>query len=231
MPIRIQKFIRDATGISRRAVEDEIKLGKVFVNNKPAKLGQVIDDQKDQVVLNGKRIISLATKEFKYVMLNKPAGYLTSRYDPHHAQTVYNLLPPEFKKLVPAGRLDKDSEGLLLFSDDGDFIFRLTHPKFEVEKEYFVILDTKLMPEHKTTIEQGLSLPNLKTSPAKIEINRLGENETQLIITIHEGQNREVRRMFGKFGYNVTYLKRLRMGNYTLNDLQVGQWAYVSNTL
>jgi len=226
MKIRLQKIIRDSTGISRRKAEMLISDGKVSINGEKAKLGDLADKGVDEILLNGKPLIS--NEEQVYIMLNKPSGYITSRKDPEKRKTVYDLLPEEFKHLFTVGRLDFDSEGLLLLTNDGDFAYTLTHPKFEIKKEYYVVIKGFLKDEEKEQIENGLDTKKIKSSPAKIKITKSNKGKTSLYITIHEGKNREIRRIFSVFGYKVYKLKRVRVGSLKLEDLQEGKWRELS---
>lgn len=220
--IRLQKYIRDLLGMSRRKSDDLIAAKKVQVNGVTAKLGQLVDPQKDTVTVEGKEL--RGTKKLTYILLNKPAGYLTTRYDPHNPNTVYDLLPKDMNNLFPVGRLDRDTEGLLILTNDGDLSYQLTHPKHEIEKEYFAIITGKLLLNEKKQIEGGINDIDLHTSPAKVKVLRQSSSETQLNITLHEGQKREIRRIFAYFGHNVKYLKRTRVKSLKLEGLEKGKW-------
>jgi 23S rRNA pseudouridine2605 synthase len=224
--IRLQKFIRDRLGISRRDAEKLILQNRVVVNGKSAELGMSVDVQKDSVEVNGEMLkrASESSEEKTYVLLNKPAGYVTSRYDPHNPKTVYDLLPAHYRNLFPVGRLDKDTEGLLILTNDGELTYKLTHPKFEVEKEYYVVIDSSIKDSDVVQIERGVKNEVITTSPAKIKVLRKTQNESRLNITIHEGKNREVKRIFGSLGYKVVYLKRTRVSNLDLQNLKTGEF-------
>ena len=227
--IRLQKYIRDVLGCSRRKAEEYISEGKIVVNDEQALLGMSVDPAIDTVVVDGKKLNY--KKELLYMMLHKPAGYVTTRSDPYAKKTVYDLLPNDFRHLVPVGRLDQDTEGLLLFTNDGDFAYQLTHPKFEVEKEYEVILNGRLSDDQQKKIEKGLKSKEITTSSAKIVIHTRTKNETSLSMTIHEGQKREIKRIFQVFGLKVVYLKRFRMGRYELGNLKKGKWIQVDKII
>ncbi|EKD99830.1 MAG: ribosomal large subunit pseudouridine synthase B [uncultured bacterium] len=223
MKLRLQKYIRDQTGVSRRKAEELISAGLVTVGGKQADLGMSVDDVSDVVELNGEKLGG--KKKLVYIMMNKPSGFICSRSDPHNPKTVYDLLPKEYSNLFPIGRLDIDTEGLLMLTNDGDFSYKLTHPKFEVEKEYYVLINGKLGLAEQREIEKGIKTPDLTTSPARIKILRSTPRETSLSMIIHEGQNREIKRIFAHFGYKVAYLKRIRVANYELGDLPTGQYV------
>ncbi len=220
--MRLQLFLSRNGVCSRRKALPIILSGHVKVN------GQVIsepstevDPQKDTIECDGKVIQG---KGYSYLLLNKPAGYVTTKEDRFAEKTVFELLPQEYQHLVPVGRLDQDTEGLLLFTNDGDLTFGLTHPKFNIDKVYFVRIKGKLEQRHKTLLENGIMLEGKKTSPAKINNIKITGPQTELFITIHEGRKRQIRLMFAELGYPVVYLKRMAQGPLTLGNLPAGQW-------
>lgn len=209
-----------AAGVaSRRHAEEMIKAGVVKVNGVTVKeLGTKVDSEKDKVTVNGKKI--LAPTSFLYLAMNKPKRYMTTRDDPRKRRTVYDLLPPNLRNVVwPIGRLDFNTEGLLLFTNDGELTHKLTHPSFEHEKEYEVQLDKELSSGRIEKIETGMMIDGKKTAPAKLRTQG-----TTVYLTIHEGMNRQVRKMFGELGYSVRNLKRIRIGKLKLGDLASGQY-------
>lgn len=219
---RLQKFISQAGIASRRHAEELISAGKVKVNGNVVRvLGTKVDTAKDKVEVDGKKITQ---QQLIYLVLNKPKRYVTTRHDPRARRTVFELLPPHLKNVVwPVGRLDFDTEGLLIFTNDGELTQAMTHPSKEHEKEYEVILDKELSAGRKEKIENGMIIDGKKTSPAKIRTQG-----TTVYITIHEGMNRQVRKMFGSLGFSVRNLKRIRIGKLKLNNLQLGQYQVVS---
>jgi 23S rRNA pseudouridine2605 synthase len=156
-------------------------------------------------------------------MLNKPKGIISSTSDKRGAKTVVDILPKEYRqiRLYPVGRLDKDSTGLIILTNDGDLTLRLTHPRFEQEKEYLVRTDRSLNLDDKAKLENGVRLEDGKTSPAKVKV--LGYPTCSYLVTIHEGKKRQIRRMFGVLGYNVLELRRVRLGRLRLGALPEGQ--------
>lgn len=224
--MRLNKFIATNSEYSRRKADELISLGKVYVNDKKiTKLGETIDPENDKIKINGKTIES--ENERIYLALNKPKGYITTRDDEQKRKTVMELLP-KIKNLKPAGRLDKDTEGLLLFSNDGEFINKITHPKYECEKEYFVIIEGELSEKNQEKLEKGVRIDNRKTHPSKITIIKKLKTETSLKIKIHEGRNRQVRKMFATINQNVKYLQRIRIGKISLGSLKKGKYRPLS---
>lgn len=224
--MRINKFISAYSEYSRRKADELIELGKVFLNGKCVKeLGTDIDPEKDKVTVNGKNIT--VNEEKLYFALNKPTNYITSKSDELNRDTVMDLLP-KIANLKPVGRLDKDTEGLLLISNDGDFINKLTHPKFECEKEYFAKIKGRLTKEEKEKLETGVIIDGKTTSAAKILVLKLTEEKTEVKITIHEGRNRQVRKMFATVNHPVKYLERIRIGNLKLLSIPKGKYRQLT---
>jgi len=214
--MRIQRFIALNSSFSRRAAEKLIDEGRVKLNGKTVIEQGVQVVPGDSVKVNGKLLKPVEEKIT--IMLNKPKGYVTTKSDELNRKTVMDLIPN--KNLVPVGRLDKDTEGLLLFTNDGDLAYNLTHPKFEHEKEYEVRLRNPLSKEDKEKLEKGVKIDGRRTAPSKIT-NLKGK---ECNITIHEGRKRQIRRMFEVVGNKVIYLKRIRIGKLKLGTLKVGKF-------
>lgn len=225
--MRINKAIASFTEFSRRKADELIKNGEVYLNGKIVKeLGIQINPEKDQLKIRGKMI--LAKKDGKiYIALNKPKGYVTTRDDEFKRETVMSLVPKN-KNLKPIGRLDFDTEGLLLFSNDGEFINRLTHPRFECEKKYFAQIEGTLSEEEKLQLEKGIKIENKKTAPAKITVIEKTAKQTILTITIHEGRKRQIRKMFSYLKHPVKYLQRIAIGKIHLGNLKKGQYRFLT---
>ena len=220
--MRLNKFIAHATGISRREADELIRTGNAVVNGKAADLGCDVDPNDDTVTVNN-QLVKLPT-EHTTIMLNKPVGYVCSRNaQAKGVKTIYELLPDQYKALKTVGRLDKDSTGLILLTDDGDLAHQLTHPSFAKTKEYIVELDHVLAPLHQQMISDfGI---NLDDGPSQLLLERLNDERTKFNVTMHEGRNRQIRRTFAALGYQVKSLHRTTFGPYTLGDLASGKWS------
>ena len=220
--LRLQVFLSRNGVCSRRQAMDIIKEGHVKFNGRICREPSVpVDPGRDHVFVDGKRVQG---KRYDYILLNKPAGYTTTKSDRHAEKTVLDLLPRKFQHLSPVGRLDRDTEGLLLLTNDGDAAYQLTHPKFNVDKTYFVRVSGVLEIDKRKKVEGGVVIDGKRTAPAKIRNVKPLKNVTELMITIHEGRKRQVRFMFVKVGHRVVYLKRLIQGPLVLGGLKRGQW-------
>jgi len=224
--MRLNKFIASATGRSRREADDLIAAGRTQVDGEVASLGARVEDAQE-VMLDGKKLILPAERTL--IMLYKPVGYVSSRRaQAKDTKTLYELLPPNLRKLKTVGRLDRDSSGLILLTDDGDFAFSMTHPKFAKTKIYEVELDKPLEPLHQQMISDfGIDLPDGKSRLHLDRIQNDSNPDSRFCywrITMHEGRNRQIRRTFAALGYTVKKLHRTDFGNYHLGNLPAGQW-------
>lgn len=221
---RLNKYLALQLGISRREADTLIEKGKVTINDQIATLGARFTVG-DTIIANGNQISS--TAKMQYILFNKPIGYVCSRRAQGDNPTIYDILPKEFGILKPVGRLDKDSSGLILLSNDGDFAFRMTHPKFRKTKIYHVQLDHPLEPLHQQMIsDYGVQLDD---GPSKFIVSRIDDtaqldaalqNDTPTYeIIMSEGRNRQIRRTFTALGYTVTALHRVQFGPYALGNL------------
>ncbi len=218
-PIRLNKYIAGTLAIGRRQVDYLIEQGKILVNGEKPELGARIRPG-DHIVVNGKPLSDQA-KPFVYLALNKPVGYICSRRQQGETPTIYSLLPPAYNHLKPVGRLDKDSSGLLLLTNDGDFAHHMTHPRFIKVKQYEVTLSKPLQPLHRQMISEiGITLPD---GLSKLGLERIGEGQdNKWLVIMHEGRNRQIRRTFAALGYGVPILHRTQFGPYKLGDLKEG---------
>lgn len=216
--MRINKFVAQATGLSRRGADSAIQAGKVSLNQKPARLGNTVTEG-DVVTYDGQKLLP-STKVIT-IMLHKPVGYVCSR-NGQGSQTIYDLLPPEYHRLKPVGRLDKDSSGLLLLTSDGDLANQLTHPRFAKTKVYETSLNKPLEPLHQQMInDHGIQLED---GPSQLSLMKLNNTGMHWQVTMGEGRNRQIRRTFAALGYSVTKLHRIQFGHYRLSsDLSVGK--------
>lgn len=218
--MRINKFVALASGLSRRAADASITAGRVQVNNQPPQPGQQVSGD-DTVTLDGQTLT--VPDASTTILLHKPAGFVVSR-EGQGAQTIYALLPPELHRLKPVGRLDKDSSGLLLLTDDGGLAQQLTHPSHHKIKLYEVRLNKPLEPLHRQMItDHGIQLGD---GPSRLELERLHDgDDTRWRIRMHEGRNRQIRRTFAALGYTVTQLHRTQFGEYRLGSLKPGDYT------
>ncbi len=219
---RLNKFLAERLGLSRRQADDLIAAGRVRVNSVPAVLGARVNDD-DKIELDGKPV--LGNIDYIYLGMNKPTGYVCSRKRQGDFPTIYELLPEQYQTLKTVGRLDKDSSGLILLTNDGDFAFQMTHPKFHKTKLYEVALDKPLEPLHQQEIADfGIQLND---GVSKMGLERLDNGRKNWLVILREGRNRQIRRTFGALGYTVVNLHRIQFGPYQLNGLAEGEFAEV----
>lgn len=221
----MRTLLKALTGVnvgSRRRVAEAVMRGSVCVNGCiVSDLRHAVDIENDRITVDG-QLVDITPKRFVYLMLNKPAGVLSTVRDERGRKTVIDILPAKYRRLGlhPVGRLDKDSTGLLLLTNDGDFTYRLTHPRFEKEKEYFVQVEGRLKTNDMQALEGGVDLEDGVTHTAVVK--SIKSPPFNYSITLHEGRNRQVRRMFAALGYRVIALKRVREGGVELGELGDG---------
>ncbi len=217
--IRLNKFLAERLGISRREADILISDGKILVDGNSATTGVKID--KNSKVCYNKKIVPFEV-DFLYLAFNKPVGYVCSRRAQGNAPTLYELLPKKYQALKTVGRLDKDSSGIILLTNDGDFAYQMTHPKFQKEKIYQVSLDKPLQPLHQQMIsDYGVMLND---GPSKFTVVR---EENKYTVILSEGRNRQIRRTFAALGYTVTKLHRTQFGKYQLGGLESGKYGII----
>ena len=227
--MRLEKYIATSGIASRRSVKKSIRDGTVTVNGEPILVpGHPIDVEIDVVEFEGKRVEPLA--EHIYLMLNKPAGCLTTRRDERGRPTVMDLVAELSDTIYPVGRLDLETEGLLLFTNDGHFAHRLLHPSHEVEKSYLAWVKGVPRDASVQRLRQGVTIPSGTTAPAKVKRLRVSQDgtSTKFEVVIHEGKKRQVRLMFKAVGHPVTRLKRIRIGNLRLGNLPSGRHRHLT---
>lgn len=217
--MRINKFIAVSTGISRRAADRAVQEGRVTLDGQSATPSSQVTEH-SMVALDGKPLHAPTT--LQTILFHKPTGCVVSR-EGQGSKTIYDLLPRELHHLKPVGRLDKDSSGLLLLTNDGELAYQLTHPSFQKLKIYEITLDTPLQPLHRQMInDRGILLND---GPSKLGLERLNEgDDTKWRVSIHEGRNRQIRRTFTALGYTVASLHRTHFGQYALNDISSGDY-------
>lgn len=228
MEERLQKLLAQAGLCSRREAERWIDDGRVTVNGKKASVGDKADPRRDKIFVDGKPIGG--AEEKVYLMLYKPRGYVTTMKDEHGRKTVADLVRGCGARVVPVGRLDYNSEGLLLLTNDGDLMNNLLHPSHEVSKEYLVKVSNRVTDEEIRRLRAGVRLDDDRmTSPADVHLVRYETFASVLLVTIHEGRNRQVRRMFSAIGHEVVALKRVGFATIKLHDLPRGQWRRLTD--
>jgi len=216
MQVRVQKIISNAGYCSRRKAEELIRQSLVKVNDKAINLGEKADPEKDRITVNG---IEIKIEKRIYLLFNKPAGYITTLDDPLNRKTIFDIINIK-ERIFPVGRLDNDTSGLLILTNDGDFANKIMHPKYEIEKTYRVRIDRELKDSDIKQLENGIIVDGKKTWPA-----RISEIKHDIFdITIHEGRNRIVRKMMSALGYSVLSLERIAIGDIKINGLQSGRY-------
>ena len=225
--IRLQKYLAEAGIASRRKCEECILQGRVKVNNKIAELGIKVNPEVDIILFDDKKIDK--KEELVYILLNKPIGYVTTAKDQFLRDSVLDLVKVK-QRIVPVGRLDMYTSGALLLSNDGDFIYKVTHPKHEIDKTYTVTLNGIVTNEEVESLRTGVKIDEYITKPAKVKILKtdIEKNISRLEIIIHEGKNRQVRKMCEAIGKKVQALHRTKIGNINVKDLKLGQWRYLN---
>lgn len=221
--MRLQKYLASCGVASRRNAEKLIADGHISVNgNTVTEMGFQVDELSDIVLVDGVQV--RPEEEKHYIAYNKPVGEVTTAYDPEGRQTVLDRFRNYPVRLFPVGRLDYDSEGLLLLTNDGDLMNRLLHPSFEIPKSYLARISNHVSDEEIRSLRKGVMIDGRLTSPAEVRLIRHDTFSTELLITIHEGRNRQIRKMVSSIGHQVVRLKRVRFGPVFLDDLPSGMW-------
>lgn len=227
MEERLQKVMAELGVASRRKCEELILQGKVKVNNEIVKeLGVKVDKLKDIIEVEGKALNNQTNKI--YLMLNKPAGYITSAKDQFNRPAVLDLISGVKERIFPIGRLDYDTEGLLILTNDGELTYKITHPSHNIDKTYRALVVGKIEQKDIDSFTQGIVIDGYKTSPAKLEVIEIKNNNSLVDITIHEGRNRQVRKMCESINHGVIMLKRISIGKLKLGNLMKGHWRYLN---
>lgn len=227
MPIRLQKFLAEAGVASRRQCEELIRGGRIRVNGETvAIMGLKVSPSNDRILVDNKPV---ATQKKLYVALNKPAGYLCTSKDTHGRHTVFDLLPKSWPRLHTVGRLDYDSEGLLLLTNDGDFSLHLTHPRYKVPKRYEVLINGILTSEQAAQLIAGMVIENERMKADAVANVRCLSRETRFELVLTQGIKRQIRRMLSALGHRVVRLKRLNIGSIELGSLKTGRWRFLTS--
>ncbi len=222
--MRLQVFLSHNGVCSRRDAMTLVQAGRVKVNGLIVREPSFAVEEGDDILADGQKV---EVKKYVYVMLNKPAGYVTTREDPHADKTIMDLLPKELHHCAPVGRLDMESEGLLLLTNDGLWAHKLTHPKFHVDKIYVVRIKGRLPREKQLRLEHGVVLEGTKTAPCRIRDVQYNGPDAQFKMMIHEGRKRQIRLMLKAVGSHVHFLQRIAIGDLKLGDLKPGAWRYL----
>ena len=228
--MRLQKFIANSGICSRRKAEELISSGKVTINgNTVTELGCKIDSDNDVVYVNNKKVENVS--EYVYILLNKPVGYVTTVSEQFGRPTVIDLIGEISEKVLPVGRLDMYTSGALILTNDGDFIYRVTHPKNEIEKTYNATVKGIVDSNDIQKLEKGVKIDDYVSGEARARILKVDKEKkiSRIEITIHEGKNREVRKMCDAIGKKVISLHRARIGNLSVKDMEIGKWRYLSD--
>lgn len=226
--VRIQKFISDSGVMSRRKAEEEILNGKIFVNGKKAVIGQKVDPEGDIVTYLGK-IVEKTDKKI-YLMLNKPRGYVATLSDEKDRRCVADLVKDVNLRVYPIGRLDYNSEGVLLFTNDGEMANRLIHPSSDVEKVYMVRIKGKIEPSQLERLNSPMTIDGYKLKPVKVTVEDSTTENQVLRFILHEGRNRQIRKMCEQVGLFITRLKRVSIGKIYLGGLTPGKWRLLTKS-
>lgn len=229
-PIRIQKFFTDCGVLSRRAAEEEIKAGRVQINGEIAQVGQKIDPEHDRVTYRGRPVTMDTHPRNVYVMLNKPRGYVTTMHDEHGRPCVTKLIEDIPVRVYPIGRLDMDSEGLLLLTNDGELANKLTHPRHEIPKIYHVKIAGTVTQEQLKALGKPMDIDGYVIQPVEVKLISIQQDHCVLRMTLYEGRNRQIRKMCQTQKLNILTLRRIAIGDLELGNLAPGQWRYLTQS-
>jgi len=227
--VRLQKYMAEAGIASRRKSEELILQGKVRVNgNKVTELGLSVDPERDRVEFEGKPI--KAPEQKVYIMFNKPVGCVSTCHDDRGRKTVLDYIKGIDSRIYPVGRLDFTTEGLLLLTNDGQLAYKLTHPRHEIGKRYYAVINSLLTAEDVKTLERGVFIDGGKTAPVQIKIMKAVSDRTEFTIILKEGRNRQIRKMFEAIGKEVVFLKRISVGDINLDKLKSGEYRFLTQS-
>lgn len=221
--VRLQKIIADRGYCSRRKAEELILENKVYVDNKLVNtLGEKFEEDECVIKIENTILNPIKSKQFSYLLLNKPVGVITTMSDDRNRKTVADLIPPKFGRVFPVGRLDINTSGLIIMTNDGEFANLVTHPSSSFTKTYLVLIDGTLSTQEKEKLEKGVLLEDGMTAPSKVTIKKVDLEKTIFEIEIHEGRNRQVRRMVEAINHQTLALRRVKIGPINIGELKVG---------
>jgi pseudouridine synthase len=227
MRVRLNKLLSGRGVASRRKADELIRAGRVAVNGAVVRtLGTIVDDAADRVAVDGRDLPK--GREPIYILLNKPPGFLVTSNDPFGRPTVLSLLPGLPEGVRPVGRLDRDSEGILLLTDNGELAFRLTHPRYKIRKTYIARVRGEVSPASAARLTKGVFVDGRRTAPARVRVVESRPSGSLVQVTIHEGRKREVRKMLEAVGHTVDTLKRTDFAGLKLEHLQAGKWRFLN---
>ena len=226
-PIRLQKYFTDCGVLSRRAAEEEIRRGAITVNGLVAEVGQKIDPDVDVVEYKG-RVVAPTTSKHHYILLNKPRGFVTTLSDEKGRQTVSDIVKDLGVRVYPVGRLDMDSDGALLLTDDGALTQKLTHPRHEIPKHYEVTVRGRVSEAQLERLNDSFLLDGYTTRPAEVKLLSQSAASALLSFTLYEGRNRQIRRMCEEVKLSITRLTRVAIGKITLNGVAIGKYRHLT---
>lgn len=228
--IKLQKYVADCGLMSRRAAEEKILDGSIKVNGERVELGRRINPETDEVSFNGRLLVMPKFKKYYYIMLNKPKGYVTTMSDEQGRKCVADLVKDVGARVYPCGRLDADSEGLLIMTNDGELANRLTHPSHHIPKYYTVRVKGKITEKQLKLLNSPMTLDGTVLQPVEVSLLSMNENESSLGFTLHEGRNRQIRKMCEQVSLEVTKLKRIAIGQIELGSLKSGTWRFLTRS-
>lgn len=228
--IRIQKYISDCGVMSRRAAEREIEQGRIYINGQRAVIGQKINPDNDIIKYKNEIIKKEKTDRYQYIILNKPSGYITTLSDEKGRKCITELIKDVGTRVYPIGRLDMDSEGLLLLTNDGDLTNKLTHPKHRIPKIYHVKVIGAITSDEIKALSRPMMIDDYEIQPVQVDIVKRHDESTVLRMTLYEGRNRQIRKMCETVGLEILNLKRIAVGKITLGDLHPGKWKRLTQS-
>lgn len=227
-PIRLQKFVAECGLMSRRAAEKEISAGNITVNGEAVELGRVIDPSRDKVAYKGRPVLKKRNSHKLYLMLNKPRGYVTTMSDDKDRKCVASLVKDVGERVYPVGRLDYESEGMLIMTNDGDLANKLMHPSHHIPKTYNVRIEGDVTKEQLKSLSSEMEIDGYTIQPVECKVLRAKNGYTMLEMVLKEGRNRQIRKMCEQVGLEISILRRVAVGDIEMTDLRAGKWRWLT---